>query len=78
MSHFEKENIEHSKLVIFQLAIGMSMLLISNIYHIVKMNGFQRQICWVLTIAFVCFIILVIHYFLAKKYKLAASSFAMI
>jgi hypothetical protein len=56
----------------------MSMLLISNIYHIVKMNGFQRQICWVLTIAFVCFIILVIHYFLAKKYKLAASSFAMI
>jgi hypothetical protein len=54
------------------------MLLISNIYHILKINGFLRQISWVLSIALLCFIILVIHYFLAKKYKLAASSFAMI
>jgi hypothetical protein len=54
------------------------MIMLNALHHMINNGEFDSKAYWLILIGFFWILTLILHYFLAKKYKLAAQTFSMV
>jgi len=54
------------------------MIMLNAVYHMIDNGNINSKVYWLIFIGGFWLLTLILHYFLAKKYKLAAQTFSMV